>query len=61
MLALRFVALLAVLAVGGALVAFLFTRDRRFLRFAWRAFKYGVIVAALILALFALERIAVAL
>jgi hypothetical protein len=60
-LALRVVAVLAVLAVGGALVAYLFTRDRRFLRFAWRALTYGVIAAALVLALIALERIAVAL
>lgn len=61
MLALRVVALLAVLAVGGALVAFLVTRDRRYLRFAAQSLKYAVIVAALVLALFALERIAVGL
>jgi hypothetical protein len=60
-LALRVVAVLAVLAIGGALVAFLFTRDRRFLRFVWQAFKYGVIVAALVFVLLALERIAVGL
>jgi hypothetical protein len=59
-LALRILAVLAVLLVGGALVAFLFTRNRRFLRFAWQTFKYAVIVAAIVLALLALERIAVA-
>jgi hypothetical protein len=59
-LALRVLAVLVVLLVGGALVAFLFTRNRRFLRFAWQTFKYAVIVAAIVLALFALERIAVA-
>ena len=61
MLALRVVAVLAVLVVGGALVAFLFTRDRRYLRFAAQALKYAVIVTALVLALFALERVAVGL
>lgn len=61
MLALRVVAVLAVLAVGGALVAFLFTRDRRYLRFAAQAVKYGIIVAALVLALLLLERVAVGL
>ena len=60
MLALRILAVLVVLLVGGALVAFLFTRDRRFLRFVWRALKYGLVVAAVVLALFALERIAIA-
>ena len=61
MLALRILAVLVVLLVGGALVTFLFTRDRRFLRFAWRVLKYGLVVAAIVLALFALERIAIAL
>ena len=60
MLALRILAVLVVLAVGGALVAFLVTRNRRFLRFAWQTFKYAAIVAAIVLALFALERIVVA-
>jgi hypothetical protein len=59
-LVLRVLAVLVVLAVGGALVAFLFTRNRRFLRFAWQTFKYAVIVAAIVFALIALERIAVA-
>jgi len=33
---LRIVAYVAVLLIGASLAAFLFTRDRRFLRFAWR-------------------------
>jgi hypothetical protein len=59
-LALRILAVLVVLAIGGALVAFLFTRNNRFLRFAWQTFKYAVIVAAIVLALLALERVVVA-
>jgi hypothetical protein len=58
--ALRILAVLVVLSVGGALIAFLFTRNRRFLRFAWQMFKYAVIVAAIVLALLVLERIVVA-
>ncbi|HSD55185.1 MAG TPA: hypothetical protein VLC47_13530 [Burkholderiales bacterium] len=60
MLAFRILAVLVILLVGGALVTFLFTRDRRFLRFAWRVLKYGLVVAAVVLVLFALERIAIA-
>lgn len=60
MVALRILAVLVVLSVGGALIAFLFTRNRRFLRFAWQMFKYAVIVAAIVLALLVLERIVVA-
>jgi hypothetical protein len=56
LLVLRIVAFVAVLVIGGALGAFLFTRDRRFLRFAWQAFKYAVLFAGVVLILFALER-----
>ena len=56
---LRIVAYVAVILIGAALAAFLFSRDRRFLRFAWRVFKYGLVFAGVVLALFALERLAV--
>jgi hypothetical protein len=56
LLVLRIVALAVVIVIGGALGAFLFTRDRRFLRFAWQTFKYGVLFAGVVLVLFALER-----
>jgi hypothetical protein len=59
-LALRILAVLVLLAVGGALGAFMVTRDRKFLRFAWRVVKYGLVAAALVLALFVLERVAIA-
>lgn len=60
MLALRILAVLVLLVVGGAIGAFAFTRDRKYLRFAWRVVKYGLVATALVLALLALERVAVA-
>ena len=48
MLALRIIGLLVALTVGASVVTFLVTRDRRWLRFAFQAFKYGVLVALLI-------------
>ena len=56
---LRIVAYAVVILIGASLAAFLFTRDRRFLRFAWQAFKYALVFAGVMLALLALERLAV--
>ena len=56
LLVLRIVAFVVVILIGGSLAAFLFTRDRRFLRFAWQAFKYAVLFVGVVLILFALER-----
>lgn len=56
MLALRIIGLLVALTVGASVVTFLVTQDRRWLRFAFQAFKYGVLVALLIVGLLALER-----
>jgi hypothetical protein len=38
---------------------FLLTRDARYLQFAWRLFRYALIVALLVFALLILERVAV--
>ena len=56
LLALRIVAFLVVILIGASLAAFVFTRERRFLRFAWQTFKYGVLFAGVVLILFVLER-----
>jgi hypothetical protein len=56
LLALRIVAFVVVLLIGASLAAFLFTRDRRFLGFAWQSFKYAVLFAGVVLVLLALER-----
>ena len=61
MLILRVLAFLVVIAVGASITVFLFTRDRRYLRFAWQVFKYALIVAALIVAFIFLERLVLAI
>ncbi len=59
MFILRILAVLVVIAVGGGVVAYLMTRQQKYLRFSWRVFRYSLIVALLVFALMALERIAV--
>jgi hypothetical protein len=56
LIVLRIVAFAVVLLIGASLAAFLFTRDRRFLRFAWQSFKYALLFAGVVLVLLALER-----
>ncbi|HZR70734.1 MAG TPA: hypothetical protein VFB01_16955 [Burkholderiales bacterium] len=57
MLALRVVAILVVLAALSGLALYLFTRDRRYLRFAVRLLQVAVIFALFLFGLLALERI----
>lgn len=57
MLVLRFVAVLVVLAVAAAIIAFLFTRDRRYLSLSWRITKYALLFSLLVMSLLFLERI----
>lgn len=59
MLILRLLAVVAVLAVAGGVVAYLLTRNARYLDFSWRVFRYALIVALLVFALLILERVAV--
>jgi hypothetical protein len=56
LLVLQIVAFIVVIVIGAALGGFLFTRDRRFLRFAWQAFNYAVLFVGVLLILLALER-----
>ncbi|HCX32232.1 MAG TPA: hypothetical protein DHV08_00895 [Rhodocyclaceae bacterium] len=55
---LRVVGLLAVAGIGASIVAFLLSRDRRYLGFAWRIGKYALIFAFVVMLAFALERLA---
>ena len=57
MVVFRLIVLLVVLAIGLALVLYLFTRNRRFLTAAWRIFQFGVVLLIVFLALFVLERL----
>lgn len=56
MLLLRLGAILVVIALGVSFVLFLFTRQRRYLNFAWKLFTFAVIFALIFFALFILER-----
>jgi hypothetical protein len=42
-------------AIAATVLAWLFTGERKWLRVAWRIFKYGVFVLAFVLVLFAGE------
>ena len=56
MLILRLVGILVLIAVAGSLALYLFTRNRRYLTFAWRAFQFGVVFVLVFVALYAIER-----
>lgn len=61
MLLLRIVGILAAIAIGTGIVAFLFTRDRKYLGFSWRIAKFALIFALVLFALLAAERLIVIL
>ena len=56
---LRLLAILTLLVVAGGVVAYLVTRNPTYLSFAWRTFRYAIIVALLVFALLILERVAI--
>ena len=59
MLLLRIVGVLVAITVGAGIVAFLFTRDRRYLRLSRQVAKYSALFALFVLALMFLERVIV--
>ena len=52
---LRVVGLALVVAIAITVLAWMFTGDRKWLRLAWRIFKYGVYALAFVLLMFAGE------
>jgi hypothetical protein len=58
--AFRVIGFLVLIAIGASVVTFLVTKDRRWLRFGWQVLKYSVIVALIVLAFLALERLILA-
>ena len=56
MLALRIAGVLVVLVTASGVVLYLLTRDRKYLSFAFRVFKYALVFALLLLGLLLLER-----
>ena len=59
MLLLRLVGALVAITIGASIVAFLFTRERRYLLLAWRVTKYALLFALVVMSLFFLERVVV--
>jgi hypothetical protein len=56
---LRLLAVLTLLMVGGGVAAYALTRNPKYLGFAWRVFRYAIVVALLVFGLLILERVAV--
>jgi len=57
MLVLRLVGALVLITIGGALALYFFTRNRRFLTFAWRVFQFAFVFLLVFMALYVLERL----
>lgn len=54
---LRILVIAAAIAIGTGIIAYLFTRDRRYLLLAWRVAKYTLMLVLLLFAILALERL----
>ncbi|HUF82132.1 MAG TPA: hypothetical protein VMN03_13435 [Burkholderiales bacterium] len=57
MLVLRLVGILVLVAIVGSLALYLFTRNRRYLTFAWRIFQFAFVFLVIFMALYVLERL----
>lgn len=61
MLILRILGALLIVIIGVSAAAYLVTRDRRWLRLSWQILRVGLVILLIILALFALERLLIAI
>ena len=57
MILVRLLLFLALAAIAVAAVMFLFSKDRRYLRFIWQVVKFTVVILAVVLIFFAFERL----
>lgn len=57
MILVRLLLFLALAAMAVSAVMYLFTKDRRYLRFIWQVVKFTLIILAVVLIFFAFERI----
>lgn len=57
MILIRLAGFLLLLALGVCLGLYLYTRDRRYLRYAGATLKFGLVLAAVFAALYLLERL----
>ena len=57
MILVRLLLFLVLAAIAVSAVMYLFTRDRRYLRFIWQVVKFTLVILAVVLIFFAFERI----
>jgi hypothetical protein len=57
MLVLRLFGLLVLITLAGSVALYLFTRNRRYLTFAWRVFQFAFVFVLVFMALYVLERL----
>ena len=57
MLVLRLVGALVLITMGAALVLYFFTRNRRYITFAWRVLQFAVVFVIAFMVLYLLERL----
>lgn len=53
----RLIGLLVLITLAGSVVMYLFTRNRRYLAFAWRVFQFAFVFLLVFMALYVLERL----
>jgi hypothetical protein len=57
MVVLRLVGLLVLVSIAGSLAIYFFTRDRRYLTFAWRILQFAFVFLVLFAVFYLLERL----
>ena len=57
MIVLRLVGFLALITIGGSLLMYVFTRNRRYVTFALQVLKYAMVMAGIVLVFVLLERV----
>jgi hypothetical protein len=57
MVVLRLAGLLVLITIASSLALYLFTRNRRYLTFAWRVFQFALVFLLVFMALYVLERL----
>ena len=57
MVILRLIGLLVLITISVSFALYLFTRNRRYLMFAWRAFQFAIVFLLVFMALYVLERL----
>ena len=57
MLVLRIVGFILLITIGASLAMFVYTRNRRYVTFAWQLLKYGMVMAIIVLTFMLFERL----